>query len=156
MAVKTEHSYSISGGGGGAASSSSSNASNAACASSSSFSSSAAATTAAVANNLYFANGGGVGSNGNGAGSDGDSEPASPLSLEDGEQFLGFGTPPHFEQGFCVNHLHLLLSCLNYLHFVDVFENNWRIMGYSRTLSRARQNVGISVPYLSENDPFSI
>ena len=79
MAVKTEHSYSISGG--GAVSSSNSNVSSVACTSSSSSSSaSAAINVAAVANNLYFANG-----SCNGAGSDGDSEPASPLSLEDGE-----------------------------------------------------------------------
>ena len=76
VAVKTEHSYSISGG--GAVSSSNSNVSSVACTSSSA--SSAAINVAAVANNLYFANG-----NCNGAGSDGDSEPASPLSLEDGE-----------------------------------------------------------------------
>ena len=78
MAVKTEHSYSISGG--GAVSSSNSNVSSVACTSSSSSSASAAINVAAVANNLYFANG-----SCNGAGSDGDSEPASPLSLEDGE-----------------------------------------------------------------------
>ena len=81
VAVKTEHSYSISGG----VSSSNANGSNAACTSSSSPSSAAATAASALANNLYFVNGGG---GGNGAGSDGDSEPASPLSLEDGEQSM--------------------------------------------------------------------
>ena len=89
VVVKTEHSYSISGGGGGV-SSSNANGSNAACASSSSSSSAAANAASALANNLYFVSGGG---NGNGAGSDGDSEPASPLSLEDGELSRRFG--PH-------------------------------------------------------------
>ena len=90
MAVKAEHSYSISGS--GAVSSSNSNVSNVACTSSSS----SAAATAAI-NNLYFANGCSVRSNGNGAGSDGDSEPASPVSLEDGKQMDSF-VSPRFEQ----------------------------------------------------------
>ena len=77
MAVKTEHSYSINGvGGGGAVTSSSSN----------SIVSNAPSAFAAVNNFANVSGGGG----GNRAGSDGDSEPASPLSLEDGRtQFDG-------------------------------------------------------------------